>query len=198
MRHTRFSPVLATVAGGLALADHVHVQAQVQVPAQVPPNVGITQGAAPGIVPKVTGFTPAHRHDLSRGDQATFWVSPVLANHDGKISGKTYTVDGKVKVSRFGFSVVNPTLEPLDVDITCPDKNGNVVAKYTAKLKLLPYGAATWSTHSIAPERSRDSVTADTDLVWCGLTANRPFLAFGTRFDSDKGTDDVSLTAVAR
>lgn len=198
MRHNRFHSVLATAASGLAVAAHIEAQAQMQVPVQVPSNIGTAQGAAPGIVPKVTGFTPAHRHDLSRGDQATFWVSPVLANHDGKISGRPYRVEGKVKITRFGFSVVNPTLEPLDVDITCPDKNGNVVGKYTAKLKLLPYGAATWNTDSIAPERSRDSVTVDTDLVWCGLTANRPFLAFGTRWDSDKGTTDVSLTAIAR
>ncbi|MEK6669385.1 MAG: hypothetical protein AABZ19_11230 [Pseudomonadota bacterium] len=190
MRNIRSKACLTLLLSGLAMS----VNAQLLVH----PHTDVSKGAAPAIAPKVPGFTPAHRHDFSRGDQATFWVSPLLTNHDGKISGRTYRVEGKVKVTRFGFSVVNPTLEPLDVDITCPDKNGTPMAKYGAKLRLLPHGAATWSTDGIAPERSRDAVTVDTDLVWCGLTANRPFLAFGTRWDSDKGTSDVSLTAVAR
>lgn len=53
------------------------------------------------------------------------------------------------------------------------------VAKYAATLRLPAYGAASWSTDNIAPERTTDRVTADTDTVWCALTAPRPFAAFG-------------------
>lgn len=140
----------------------------------------IQKAITPGkITPVAPLNTTTFQHNYAGGDMATYWVSPLMRNHDSKISGTPYKVEGKAVIERISFSVVNSSLEPLVVKIACQDKTGAAVAKYSATLNLAPYGAATWNTDSIAPNRSSDRVTADVDEVWCGLTAPRPFAAFG-------------------
>ncbi len=141
--------------------------------------------------------------DFSAGDMATYWVSPMLQNHDSKVSGVTYKVDGRTQWAKFGFSAVNPSAEPLEVKISCQDKAGMLVPKYDATLNLAPLGSAMWSADSIPPQRSTDLLTKDADYVWCSLTAARAFAAFATASLSENGTGHggtsaVSLIAAAR
>lgn len=159
--------------------------------------------APPPVLPDAPMASSSFQHDFSQGDQATYWVSPMLQNHDSKVSGVTYKVEGRAQYSKFGFSAVNPSTEPLEVVIACRDKTGAAVAKYDATLKLAPKGAAMWSAGSIAPTRSTDLLTKDADHVWCSLTATRPFAAFGTMSMSENatghgGTSAINLVAIAR
>jgi len=152
---------------------------------------------------KIPELQAARVQDFSAGDMATYWVSPMLQNHDSKVSGVTYKVDGKTQWAKFGFSAVNPAPGPLEVKITCFDKAGVGAPKYDAVLTLAPYGSAMWSADSIAPQRSTDLLTKDADYVWCSLTAARVFAAFATASLSENGTGHggtsaVSLMAAAR
>lgn len=143
------------------------------------PKIEVQKVPAAKISPAKPINTATFQHNYAGGDMATYWVSPLMRNHDGKISGTPYQVDGKTIIERISFSVVNSSLEPLEVKISCQNAAGAAVAKYSATLSLAPYGAAKWSTDNIAPTRSTDRVTPDVDEVWCGLTAPRPFAAFG-------------------
>ena len=167
------------------------------------PNGTLTKPLTPKIEPKVPLNLGSFQHDYSGGDLATYWISPLLTNHDSRISNNVYSVDGKQYHEKFGFSVVNSSLEPLEVSISCQNAAGAAVPKYSAKLKLAAYGAASWDVSKIAPERSSDSVTMDSDQVWCGLTANRPFAAFGTMWKGVNvsgydATSSIDLVAAAR
>lgn len=134
--------------------------------------------------------------ELSGGDMATYWVSPMLQNHDSRVSGVIYKVDGKTQFAKFGFSAVNPAPQPLEVKINCQDRTGAVIAKYDAVLKLAPFGGAIWSAETIPPERSTDLLTKDSDHVWCALSADKPFAAFGTMSLSENGTGHGGTTAI--
>lgn len=168
IRHTMLVSLAVLALAGTAQAQKIETPKEIQK---------AVTGAK--ITPVAPLNTATFQHNYAKGDMATFWVSPLMRNHDSKISGTPYKVDGKPVVERISFSVVNSSLEPLVVKIACQDKTGAAVAKYSATLNLAAYGAATWNTDNIEPNRSSDRVTADIDEVWCGLTAPRPFAAFG-------------------
>jgi len=152
---------------------------------------------------KLPELAPAPVQDFSGGDMATYWASPILQNHDSRVSGVTYKVDSKMQYAKFGFSAVNPAAGTLEVKLTCHDKAGLVVPKYDAVLMLAPFGSAMWTADPVAPHRSTDLLTKDADYVWCSLTAPRPFAAFGTMSLSENGTGHggtsaIHLVAVAR
>ena len=144
--------------------------------------------------------TGAFQHNYAGGDLATYWISPLLTNHDSRMSNNYYTVGGHPVHQKFGFSVVNPSLEPLDVSIRCVNEAGDEMPKYSVLLKLKPYGAGAWNVNQIEPTRTTDQVSVDADRVWCGLTANRPFAAFGTmtRSGSSTSVSSIALIAAAR
>ena len=195
MTHLARSALLA--AGLIALAGAAQAQKL------DPPKIAIQKAEPPRVTQTTTLQPQGFQHDFSRGDQATYWVSPMLQNHDSKVSGVTYKVDGKTQYAKFGFSAVNPAAGSLEVKLSCFDKAGVVVPKYDAVLTLSPYGSAMWSADSIAPQRSTDLLTKDADHVWCSLTAPRPFAAFGTMSLSENGTGHggtsaINLVAIAR
>ncbi len=194
---SRFARTVLLATGTLCFAGAAQAQG-LTVPYETLPEL-----ATPKVVTNAVPVAPPFAHDHSRGDLATYWVSPMLQNHDSKVSGVTYKVEGKTQFSKFGFSVVNPSAELIDVVITCQDKTGTAMPKYDAVLPVAPNGAAMWSAASIAPTRSTDLLTKDMDHVWCSLMATRPFAAFGTMSLSENGTGHggtsaINLVAVAR
>jgi len=152
------------------------------------------------LAPKVKLIPPTVMNN--RGDAATAWVSPVLSRHDSRISGEIYTVDGVQVHYSFGFTVINPDAQSaIEVSLSCYRQNGAQHPSYTASLAAPRSGAASWESRGVVPERSTDRLTADQDLVWCLLHSDKPFVAFGTRWESSKfGSDssDVSLVPIAR
>lgn len=139
-----------------------------------------------------------------RGDAALAWVSPLLDNHDSRISNNVWTINGRQQHRRFGFSVVNiDPVAPLEVALNCYEAGGKLKSKYSAILTAPPAGAAFWHSRSIAPDRSSDQVTLDLDRVWCALSASKPFAAFGQRNEGDSSNSEIGslpviLIAVAR
>lgn len=113
------------------------------------------------------------------------------------MSNNYYTVDRHPVHMKFGFSVVNSSLDPLDVSIRCVNEAGDEVPKYSALLKLKPYGAAAWNVNQIEPTRTTDQFSVDADRVWSGLTANRPFAAFGTMTNTTASTSVSSIALIA-
>jgi hypothetical protein len=176
----------------------VKSKTELPTPPVLEQNAGVM--VAPRLQLKEQLATGTFQHNYAGGDLATYWISPLLTNHDSRMSGNLYTVDGNTVHQRFGFSVVNSSLEPLDVTLSCINEAGDAVPKYSAVLKLKPYGSAAWNTNQIEPSRTTDQVTADADRVWCGLTANRPFAAFGTmtRSSGTSSTSSIALIAAAR
>jgi hypothetical protein len=48
----------------------------------------------------------------------------------------------------------------------------------------------------VSPVRSTDLLTKDADHVWCALTADRPFAAFGAMYFSDSAAGQNAVTAI--
>lgn len=196
MRRTTISAVLAT---GLAISSGAALAEDPAAPLKIIEAKRPTQVLDVKLPEVVAESVP----DFSGGDLATYWVSPMLQNHDSRVSGVVYKVDDKPQYTKFGFSAVNPSADPVEVTIRCHDKAGNQLSKYDAVLALAPKGGAMWSADAVAPERSTDLLTKDADHVWCALSAPKPFVAFGTMFVSDNaagrnGVTGVNLVAAAR
>jgi hypothetical protein len=189
MRRTSIAAVFATglaISSGAALAEDPSAPLKI---IEAKPTTQVVDVKMPEVV-------AAAVQDFSGGDLATYWVSPMLQNHDSRVSGVVYKVDDKPYFTKFGFSAVNPSAEAVEVTIRCHDRAGNQLAKYDAELKLAPKGGAMWSAEAIAPERSTDLLTKDADHVWCALTSPKPFAAFATMYVSDSATGRNGVTAI--
>ncbi len=135
-------------------------------------------------------------------DGATNWVSPLLRNHPGTISGNRYSVDGDRFLYEFGFTIINPDLDSnASVGVDCYSADGERDQKYSRRFEIEPLAADQWRSDSAPPTPSTDSITIDEDYVWCHIWADRPVFAFGVRYTevgSDRNAAGFNLIASAR
>lgn len=146
------------------------------------------------ILKPVPRVTPQRPPVGANGDGATSWVSPLLLNHPGTISGERYTIGGRAQEFRFGFQVVNgDATRAVRVRIDCYRPDGAHEPRYTSQFLVDPMGAAAWLSTSVAPVVTDDRVTADEDTVWCHISSERPVFAFGqrSRVDGAERTSDA-------
>jgi hypothetical protein len=111
---------------------------------------------------------------------ATHWISPMLRNAPGTISGEAYTIDRKRLTRNFVFSVINPNAEnSVAAYVSCYNAAGNPLSRYNQSFNVPPMGAVNWSSSSVSPPISSDGSTEEIDDVWCVVGGDRPTVVFG-------------------
>ncbi len=122
---------------------------------------------------------------------ATHWISPVLRNAPGTISGEYYTIGRKRLARTFEFSVINPNADNnITAYVSCYDEAGSHLSRYSQSFNVLPMGAVNWSSSSVTPLVSSDGATEEIDDVWCVVGGDRPTVVFGRTVRNHGG--DVS------
>ncbi|NOX81452.1 MAG: hypothetical protein GXP06_00375 [Alphaproteobacteria bacterium] len=130
---------------------------------------------------------------------ATHWISPVLRNAPGTISGEVYTINRKRLVRSFEFSVINPSAENnVAAYIRCYEETGAPVSRYNQSFSVPPMGAVNWSSTSVLPPVSSDGATEELDDVWCVVGGDRPAVVFGRTVRNFGGTVSTSHFSLER
>ncbi len=112
---------------------------------------------------------------------ATHWISPMLRNAPGTISGEVYTINGKRLTRTFEFSVINPSTEnSVAAYVGCYDASGAPLSRYSYSLNVPPMGAVNWSSNLVSPPVSSDGATEEVDDVWCVVGGDAPTVVFGS------------------
>lgn len=111
---------------------------------------------------------------------STGWVSPMLLNAPGTISGEQYTVNGKVVKKSFGLSVINPSAQHVaNAAVVCFTSTGQQLTRYTTALPVPKLGATNWLSSSVTPPATTDGAHEDKDEIWCAVSADIPVVVFG-------------------
>ncbi len=117
---------------------------------------------------------------VSYDSGATHWISPMLRNAPGTISGEVYTIGSKRLTRTFEFSVINPNAEnSVTAYVGCYDAGGNHLSRYNQSFNVPPMGAVNWNSGSVTPTVSTDGVTEEVDDVWCVVGGDGPTVVFG-------------------
>ncbi|VAW03642.1 hypothetical protein MNBD_ALPHA05-647 [hydrothermal vent metagenome] len=111
---------------------------------------------------------------------ASYWISPVMRNAPGTISGEYYTIDRKRVARTFEFSVINPNGDNnVTAYVNCYDEAGAPLSRYNQSFTVPPMGAVNWSSSSVSLPISNDGATEEVDDVWCVVGGDRPTVVFG-------------------
>ncbi len=111
---------------------------------------------------------------------ARHWISPMLRNAPGTISGEVYTINRKRLTRSFEFSVINPNAENnVTAYVSCYDAAGSYLSRYNQSFTVSPMGAVNWNSSTVSPPVSSDGATEEVDDVWCVVGGDAPTVVFG-------------------
>jgi hypothetical protein len=130
---------------------------------------------------------------------ASYWISPVIRNAPGTISGEYYTIGRKRLARTFEFSVINPDGDNnVTAYVNCYNEAGAPLSRYNQSFTVPPMGAVNWSSSSVSPPISSDGTTEEVDDVWCVVGGDRPTVVFGRTVRNHGGNVSKSHFSLER